>query len=69
MRFNSMRNLKSWLIRETRGFHDDEDGIEAIQVVMILAIAAVALLVIKNKWEAIKSFFGDNTDKAIDWSP
>lgn len=52
-----------------RSFHEEEDGIEAIQVVIILAIAAVALLVIKNKWETIKSFFSDNTDEATNWSP
>lgn len=64
-----MLSFKNCLVRQVRCFHGEEDGIEAIQVVMILAIAAVALLVIKNKWETIKSFFGDNTDKAIDWSP
>lgn len=50
-------------------FHEEEDGIEAIQVVIILAIAAVALLVIKSKWETIKSFFSENTDEATEWSP
>lgn len=52
-----------------RRFHNEEDGIESIQVVIILAIAAVALLVVKGKWEDIKTFFNDNTDQATEWSP
>lgn len=63
------RISRSGLGRQIRDFHSNEDGIEAIQVVMILAIAAVALLVVKNKWEDVKSFFNDNTDQAIEWSP
>ncbi|MDA1233034.1 MAG: hypothetical protein O2856_19895 [Planctomycetota bacterium] len=46
-------------------FHEDEDGIEAIQVVMILAIAAVALLVIKSAWPTIRSWFDDALDELM----
>ena len=46
-------------------FHDDEDGIEAIQVVMIVAIAAIILIAfmtvgkevlqwMKDKWSEMK---------------
>lgn len=65
--FDQLQNSR--FATSIRRFHNEEDGIESIQVVMILAIAAVALLVIKNKWEDIKSFFNDNTDQAIEWSP
>ncbi len=48
-----------------RTFHSDEDGLEAVQVVMIVAIAAMILLVVstvgkeavdwaKEKWNALK---------------
>lgn len=47
------------------GFHNDEDGIEAIQVIMIVAIAAIVLIAVmtvgqevldwlKEKWKAMK---------------
>lgn|GEM_PF-1373088 len=46
-------------------FHDDEDGLEAIQVVMIVAIAAIVLIAfmtvgkevfswMKEKWNEMK---------------
>lgn len=44
-------------------FHDEEDGLEALQVVVILAIAAVALLVIKRAWPMIREWFGDSIDE------
>ncbi len=56
--------MKTKIRANLRKFHEDETGIEAIQVVMILAIAAVALIVIKSQWENIKSWFNDNTDDA-----
>ena len=40
-----------------RKFHDDEAGLEALQVVMILAIAAVALIAVKTQWETISTWF------------
>lgn len=46
-------------------FHQDEDGIEAAQVVMILAIAAVALLVIKSAWPTIRDWFKDTIDELM----
>jgi len=45
-----------------RGFHTDEDGMEAVQVVMVVAIGAVILLAFaKFVWPLIK----DYTQKAI----
>ena len=46
-------------------FHDDEDGIEAVQIVMIVAIAAIILIAfmtvgqevftwMKDKWNELK---------------
>lgn len=37
-------------------FHNDEDGLEALQIVMILAIAAVVLIFVKTQWATIKSW-------------
>ncbi len=38
-------------------FHNDEAGLEALQVVMILAVAAVALIVVKTQWDVIRGWF------------
>ena len=46
-------------------FHNDEDGIEAVQVIMIVAIAAIVLIAVmtvgqevmdwlKEKWQELK---------------
>jgi Flp pilus assembly pilin Flp len=43
--------LQSWL-----AFHEDEDGMETIQVVMLIAIAAVVLIVLKAFWGEIKTW-------------
>ena len=50
-------------------FHTEEYGIEAIQVVMILGVAGVALLAIKSQWKNIIDFFEENASVAINWSP
>lgn len=46
-------NLKSAFTK----FHNDEAGLEALQVVMILAVAAVALIVVKTQWDVIRQWF------------
>jgi len=61
--------FKTMCVTGFQSFHNEEEGVEAIQAVIILAIAAVAMLVIRGKWDAIKSFFNDNTDKAIQFTP
>jgi Flp pilus assembly pilin Flp len=44
--------------------HKDEQGIEALQAVLIMAIAAVVLAIVKLKWPAIKEFFNKGVDEA-----
>ncbi len=39
-----------------RNFHRDERGLEALQIVMILGIAAVVLLFVKAKWPSVKDW-------------
>jgi len=47
-----------------RAFHREEDGVEAIQAVLILAVGAIAMIVVKAKWNDIKGFFDKNVDDA-----
>src|SRR5689334_19468178 len=42
--------------------HRDEQGIEALQAVLVMAIAAVVLAVVKAKWPSIKNFFNSGVD-------
>lgn len=55
----------SSMLPDFRAFHEDENGIEAIQVVMIVAIAAIVLIAVmtlgqevftwaKEKWDALR---------------
>lgn len=48
----TLTNFKKQLSK----FHNDEAGLEALQVVMIIAIAAVFLIFIKTQWGTIKSW-------------
>jgi len=46
-------------------FHDDEEGLEALQVVMILAIAAVILGLLKLYWPRIRTWFARETENIV----
>jgi Flp pilus assembly pilin Flp len=39
-----------------KAFHNDEDGLETVQVVMIIAIAAVVLIALIKFWDEIKTW-------------
>jgi Flp pilus assembly pilin Flp len=56
-----MKTLKaslSHVLDTARRFDQDEDGIESIQVVMILAFAAVVMVVAWAFWGQINSWAG-----------
>jgi hypothetical protein len=53
------------LRRSIRKFHEDEAGMEALQVVMIIAIGAVILLAIVKLWPTVKSWFSEQTSEVI----
>jgi Flp pilus assembly pilin Flp len=50
---------KPTVVNALRSFHDDEDGIEAVQVVMILGIAAVVLIALWNFFPGIRKWVKD----------
>ena len=37
--------------------HRDEQGIEALQAVMVMAVAAVVLALVKTQWPSVKNYF------------
>jgi len=57
------------LVRSLRALHEDEDGIETIQVVMILGIAAVVLIVLWNFFPGIRKWVKDFVTKLIGINP
>jgi len=46
----------SAFLADARAFHEDEDGMETLQVVMIAGISAVILLVLVAFWKDIKGW-------------
>jgi Flp pilus assembly pilin Flp len=50
-----MSELKS-KVNALKAFHADEDGMETMQVVIIIAIAAVVLIALLKFWDAIKTW-------------
>jgi len=45
--------------------HRDEQGIEAIQAVLVMAIGAIVVTAIKAKWPTIKKFFNSTVDTLV----
>lgn len=46
-------------------FHTDERGLEALQVVMIIAVAAIIMLLVKNNYEKIKEWMEGLVKKVV----
>lgn len=44
------------MFKTIRRIHEDERGLETLQVVMIIAIAAVILAIIKTFWPQIRTW-------------
>ena len=49
------------MFKTLRQIHDDEKGMETLQVVMIIALAAVILFFIKAYWPKIQSWLNTAT--------
>lgn len=59
----SLTNLKQAAAK----FHNDEDGLEALQIVMIIAIAALVLIAIKNKWPEVRDWMNEQVDGIMEF--
>jgi hypothetical protein len=49
-----------------RAFHDDEEGLEILQVVLIIALAAIIFIVIRAYWAKSKAKSDTAVDKATE---
>ena len=56
----AVTNLRNRIAR----FHNNESGMEALQTVLIIAVAAIILALFVNQWATIKSW-AESAIKAI----
>lgn len=49
-------------------FHTDEDGMETMQIVMIIAVAAIVLLFVKSQWETISGWASGLISQVTGWT-
>jgi hypothetical protein len=54
-----MKTEKPSILANLQAFHNDEDGIETMQVVMILGIAAIVLIALWNLFPGIRKWVTD----------
>lgn len=56
------------MFRSLRRIHEDERGLETLQVVMIIAIAALILALIKTTWPTITAWFNKLVQAITGWT-
>ncbi len=56
---NLKQNLKKW--------HEDERGLEALQTVMIIAVAAIIMLLVKEYYTSVKGWAGGLITSITGW--
>jgi hypothetical protein len=56
--------LATWR-RRLRAFHEGEDGIETLNVVMIVGVSALILAAIVLAWPTIRDYFKGGVNKVI----
>ncbi len=54
------------MFRALKKFHKNEEGMEAVQVAMILAFAAVIILLVWSFWNPIAAWFSGNMGDVTD---
>ncbi len=52
-------------MKSIKKFHSDERGMEALQVILIVAIAAIVLALLKFAWPNIKDWFVKNVGNIL----
>ncbi|HEY7311857.1 MAG TPA: hypothetical protein VH643_21010 [Gemmataceae bacterium] len=55
------------MFKTLRRIHNDERGLETLQVVMIIAIAALILGLLKLAWPTIKTWFSGLVKNITGW--
>ena len=55
------------VIRRALRFHRDERGMETLQVVLILGLAAIIVAFAQGYWPKIKAWFRESVDQVLRW--
>ena len=55
------------MFKTLRRIHEDEQGMETLQVVMIIAIAAVILFLVNSQWNNIKNWWNTAVQNIVQW--
>lgn len=63
-----MKKQISQIRQSLKKFHENEAGLEALQVVMIIAVASIMLIFVKTNWEQVKTWFGDLFSQVTGWT-
>jgi hypothetical protein len=56
------------MLKSLRRIHEDERGLETLQVVMIIAIAALILALLKAFWPNIRKWFEALVNNILGWN-
>ena len=64
-----MRNLLQKTKTYFQKFNENERGLEALQVVMIIAIASLFLIAVKFQWQTIETWFKGLVEAITGWQP
>lgn len=51
-----------------RRIHENEEGLETLQTVMVIAVAAIIMTLLKNYWPSTKRWFKRSVQNVIGWS-
>jgi hypothetical protein len=54
--------------KSLRQVHEDEQGMETLQVVMIIALAAIVLYFVNKYWGNIKTWFDTAVNNITNWT-
>jgi hypothetical protein len=56
------------MLKTIRRIHNDERGLETLQVVMIIAVAALILALVKLTWPSITAWFNKLVQAITGWT-
>jgi hypothetical protein len=56
------------MLKAFRRIHNDERGLETLQVVMIIAVAALILALVKLTWPSIQDWFNKLVQAITGWT-
>ncbi|MDB5339231.1 MAG: hypothetical protein JWN70_4850 [Planctomycetaceae bacterium] len=61
------KTLANKINTAARKFDQDQDGMETMQIVMIIAVAAIVLLFVKNQWGTISGWADGLIGQITSW--